>query len=1092
MLEKLFKKLGYNRQNGLYIFSESEKNILDNFPSRISRVLIDVIKPYAIFSLNSYKENEEDHVKPFNNPLILFYDNPSEDEYNLIPKHSFNLSRSPIIIINRDNNIEIFNGFDFSENDKGWLKSIEIDHNLLSISKLRSGKGWKSIHEKYFTKIKTVDRYLLSNITDARRILIARENDFPAGNLAPDVANRLIGRLIFIRYLIDRSVTFNDQDILLGSNKTERQESLNQLLLDHNMTYDFFDYINKKFKGDLFPLEFKNQGFPFLERDYVRKENLEVLHYLFTCSNMFKGNKLKGYTVQRSLFNVYDFEIIPVELISNIYESFLGNTTFSKGGEVVTKLSKQNQVKAFYTPPFLVDYVLSQTVKPHLEKSNDTNCKILDPSCGSGIFLVESLRQIIDKEIKIEACSGMLKKELISNDRLWELLEDNIYGIDIDQNAIEITIFSLYITLLDYKTHPKEIENFEFRPLRSKNLFGGSEADFFNKSNKFNELFQKNVKLDFIVGNPPWGAVLKSNYVNYIKERAFAEKQKDPKAVSLRIGNKEISQAFMVRADDLIQSNAKTKICLIVTGKNLYNSDKSAVGWRKYFLTNYNVHQCFDLFGVNNKIAGGKQIFDNANQPPAILLYSKKTNDSKKNVVKHIVARANLYYHYFKTIVIEKNDVKLVNQKLFLADDKLWKIMMYGNSLDYLFIKKIKHQGSIVSETMKKSGLQLKGGFKSKDSNVSVEKRKDTTSLWDYDYIEVEGEKGLKQYEVSVHKTFKQKLEKLNLIGAINSDLRVPQIADKSVFKGVKLLIKKGLDQYLSHRAVSAVFENNCVFSATVASISPISGYVSKEDEDILYSMSAIFNSKLFTYFLLMTSSSFGAGRNRVNYKEFLEMPFVTDSELSHYSREIHKSIKGNFMNQTQEQINVFEELIENKIDELYKVSPLEKELINYALDVSVPIMKRADFSSDILPSIFKTINKNNKKILSDYCDVFINHFSKRFNKFNKIFAIDIFINEDFIALHFIIIEKRKKIIKYNYEVDINSTVVALGELGVNEVSSDLFTQQDIRGFNKDSFYLIKPNIIKNWHLAMAHTDLIEFIEAIASAEINKVKQKIN
>jgi len=1089
MLEQLFKKLGYNRQNGLYILSESEKEILDNFPSRISRVLIDVIKPYAIFSLDYHNKNEE-HVKPFNNPLILFYDNPTKEEYDLIPKHSFNLSRSPIIIINRHNNIEIFNGFDFSKNNKKWLESIEVDHNLLSISKLRSGKGWKAIHEKYFTKVKTVDRYLLSNITDARRILIAKENNFPAGNLTPDVANRLIGRLIFIRYLIDRSVTFNDQNILIGSSKVERQEALNQLLLDHKKTYDFFDYINQKFKGDLFPLEFENQGLPFLERDYVRKENLEVLHYLFTCSNMFKGNKVKEYSVQPSLFNVYDFEIIPVELISNIYESFLGNTVFSKG-EIVTKLSKQNQVKAFYTPPFLVDYVLSQTVKPHLEKSNNTICKVLDPSCGSGIFLVESLRQIIDKEIKIKSLSNGDQRELISNNRLWELLEDNIYGIDIDQNAIEITIFSLYITLLDYKTHPKEIENFEFRPLRKKNLFGGPEADFFNTENPFNKLFKEEVKLDFIVGNPPWGAVLKSNYVNYIKKRASAEKQKKEKsATRLSIGNKEISQAFMIRVDDLIQEGAFTKICLIVTGKNLYNSDESAVNWRKYFLTNFNVHQCFDLFGVNNKIAGGNQIFDNANQPPAILLYSKKTSNSKKNLLKHIVARANLYYHYFKTIVVEKNDVKLVNQKLFLADDKLWKIMMYGNSLDYLFVKKINQQGIVVSEIMEEVGLQLKGGFKSKDSNVSIEKRKDTTSLWDYDYIEVEGEKGLKQYEVSTHKTFKQKLEILNLKGVINRDLRVPQIADESTFKGIKLLIKKGLDRYLDHRAVSAVFEKNCVFSATVASINPIKGSISKETEDLLYSMSAIFNSKLFTYYLLMTSSSFGAGRNRVNYKEYLDMPLVIDPELSFYSREIHKAIKDNFMNQTQEQINVLEGLIEHKIEHLYNISPLEKELINYALDISIPIMKRADLSNTILPSIFKTISKNDIDILSDYCDIFINHFSKRFNKNNKMFAIDAFINEDFIALHFVIIKKRNNTIKYNYGADIDSTLIALGGLGINEVSAGLFSQQDIRGFNTNSFYLIKPNIIKNWHLAMAHGDLIEFIEAIANAEINNVKQK--
>ncbi len=1091
MLEKLFKKLGYNNQNGLYILSESEQDILDTFPSRISRVLTEVIKPYAIFSLDSCEKDEE-HVKPFNNPLILFYDNPTKEEYDLIPKHSFNLSRSPIIIINRNNVIEIFNGFDFSKQNREWLESIEIDHDLLSISNLRSGKGWKAIYEKYFTKIKTVDRYLLSNITDARRILIAKENNFSAGNLSPDVANRLIGRLIFIRYLIDRSVTFNDQSILIGNNKLERQKALNLLLLDHKKTYDFFEYINKKFKGDLFPLKYENEGLSFLERDYVTKENLEVLHYLLTCSNMFKGDKIRGYTVQPSLFNVYDFEIIPVELISNIYESFLGNTVFSKG-KVVTQLSKQNEVKAFYTPPFLVDYVLSQTVKPHLNKFNSTSCKILDPSCGSGIFLVESLRQIIDKEIKIEACSNGLKKELISNERLWQLLEDNIYGIDIDQNAIEITIFSLYITLLDYKTHPREIENFKFRSLRKKNLFGGPEADFFNTSNLFNKLFKENIKLDFIVGNPPWGSVEKSIYVEYIKNRARTEKEKESKnPVKLNIGNKEISQAFMVRVDDLIQEKASTKICLIVTGKNLYNSDKSAVEWRKYFLTKFNIHQCFDLFGVNNKIAGGKQIFDNANQPPAILLYSKKSKNSKNNILKHIVARANLYYHYFKTIVIEKNDVKLVNQKLFLADDKLWKIMLYGNSLDYIFVKKIRHQGTPVFEIMEKELLQLKGGFKSKDSAVKSEKRKDASIVWDYDYVEVEGEKGLKQYEVYSNKTFKQKLEELHQKGVLRNDLKVPQIAEFSTFRGLKLLIKKGLDQYLNHRAVSAVYEKDCVFSATVAAISSINGSVSKKTEDILYSMAALFNSKLFTYYLLMTSSSFGAARNRVNYKEYLDMPFLADSKLSYFSKEMHKAVQGNFMGQNQEQIHSLKILIEDKIDQLYKITTLEKELINYALDISIPVMKRADRSVVNLPVIFKSISKQRIDILGKYCDVFVNHFSKRFNDGKKMFAINVYLNEDYIALHFIIIKKRVETIKYHFNTNLNTIVSSLGQLGIREVSSGLFSQQDIRGFNKDSFYLIKPNIIKNWHLALAHSDLIEFIEAIANSEINNVKQKLN
>ncbi|ALJ04134.1 hypothetical protein APS56_02745 [Pseudalgibacter alginicilyticus] len=1085
ILHRLFNELGYNKENGLFILDEDEEKILNVFPSRVSRIITEVIKPYAIFCADIQYENKE-HIKPFNNPLILFYDNPTESEYSLIPKHSFNLSRAPLVIINKENNIEIYNGFDFSDSSNQWLELINVNRNLLYIENLRNGEGWREIYNEYFTKSKTVDRFLLSNITDARRILIAKEINFPEGNLTPEVANRLIGRLIFIRYLIDRNVVFNDQNILIGSTKKERQEALNQILLNHKQTYDFFEYISNKFGGDLFPLEFENQGLPFFEKDYVKQENLNILYHLLTSSKMFMGDKVKGYSVQPSMFNVYDFEIIPVELISNIYESFLGNTAFSNG-KMITELSKQKEVKAYYTPPFLVDYVLSQTIQPFLKKQQNSNCKVLDPSCGSGIFLVESLRRIIDKEIVVNSKENKYKKT-ISNEKLWRLLEDNIYGIDIDKNAIEITIFSLYITLLDYKTHPKEIENFEFRPLKDKNLFGGQKADFFNESNAFNTLFKKQVKLDFIVGNPPWGIVKTSRYVDYITERNRKELSRNLKEeISLSIGNKEISQAFIVRVSDLIQKEHKTKICFIVTGKNLYNSDESAIKWRKYFLSKFNVHQCFDLFGVNNKVAGGKQIFDNANQPPAILLYSLKDNSIANNKIKHIVARANKYYYYFKTIVIEKNDVKLIDQNLFIKDDKLWKIMLYGNILDYLFIKKLKDNDLTISKIISKFNLTIKGGFKSKDSGIPVNKRKSTKEYWKYDYIEVEKSKDLRQFQVISNKTFKQKLDELYLKGDIQKDLKVPQITEISAFKGKKLLIKKGLDKYLNHRAVSAFYDGDCIFSSTIASIVPVDGEMSNEVENLLLCMSAIFNSKLFTYFLLMTSSSFGADRNRVNFIEFLEMPFKEDIELSLLTRELHDLKKDDFFNENREKIYSIENQIEYKIYELFNINSIEKELINYALNISIPVMKRADRLNSNHLSIFEKITEKNLESIGKYCQTFINHFSSRFNKTNKCFIVDVYINKNFIAVNFVVSEEvRKDIIKYFFNSSLEDSINKIGGLGMHKVSTCLFAQQDIRGFNRSSFYVIKPNILKNWHRAIAHLDLSEFIEAIAKSEIKK------
>ena len=225
LLSQLFERLDYTRENGLYLIDSDKELILKNFPYRISRILADVIKPYAIFNIDNSAVIEE-HISPINNPIILFYDNPSESEFSIIAKHSFNLSRAPIVIISnhKKNSIDIFHGFDFSKS---------------------SGP--------------------------------------------PEVANRLIGRLIFIRYLIDRNVSFSDYSPLaineesfdeIKEEKERRRSVLNSILLDHEEAYKLFDYISRKFKGDLFPLITKEGNTKIFEKNIVSSENLNVIYHL--------------------------------------------------------------------------------------------------------------------------------------------------------------------------------------------------------------------------------------------------------------------------------------------------------------------------------------------------------------------------------------------------------------------------------------------------------------------------------------------------------------------------------------------------------------------------------------------------------------------------------------------------------------------------------------------------------------------------------------------------------------------------------------------------------------------------------------------
>jgi type II restriction/modification system DNA methylase subunit YeeA len=101
---------------------------------------------------------------------------------------------------------------------------------------------------------------------------------------------------------------------------------------------------------------------------------------------------------------------------------------------------------AYYTPLFLVDYILTETVEAYLTSNQGTyNCRVLDPACGSGIFLVETLRKIIEKFIFLNPNIKEDSEEF--KNALKQLAVDNIFGIDKNLSAIQVAIFSLQLTL---------------------------------------------------------------------------------------------------------------------------------------------------------------------------------------------------------------------------------------------------------------------------------------------------------------------------------------------------------------------------------------------------------------------------------------------------------------------------------------------------------------------------------------------------------------------------------------------------------------------------------------------------------------------
>ncbi|MBA5249493.1 MAG: hypothetical protein FE834_08235, partial [Gammaproteobacteria bacterium] len=619
-LEHIYQQLNINKSNGLY-------NIIDDKGD------YKAILPKRLFFLMTEKLTELTSFFCFDSkPLILFYNSPSDKE--AIFKQIWNFNESPIVIVNEPDGIEIYNGFSYLKSDKK-LNKLAKSQKLTDFSyfKLVTGKSLGA-YQVELKKEKRVDFFLLKNIKTARETLVNYHK------IETGLANALIGKCIFARYLIDRKVKLNFEEKIQSNDDFCRRDFC-RLFQNKDKLISFFKYLQTQFNGEAF----------LLNDNDLNDVPQDVFN---TLKDLFEGVEISSG--QQSLFDIYDFSIIPVEFISNVYEQFIGD-------------AQQQESSAYYTPKFLVDYILAETV----EKQPDYDCKVLDPACGSGIFLVEALRRIIEKYQDSHT-------QNITSQKLTQLAEDNIYGIDKDESAINVAIFSIYLALLDYQ-NPGDIAQFKFPNLRTNGNFYC--ADFFDTSAPYNQKFQK-LRFNFIIGNPPWK---RGN-----KDDLFAEYRKNNP--QFKISGKEIAQAFLSRSRDFSTQN--TQCALVVSSKILYNLN--AKEFRKCFLKDNFIHQVFELAPV------AKEVFHSAKAPAVILFFKfAHDKDTSSNLIKHLCLKPNRLFSLFKIFTLRKPDIKTVIQKKLIEYDWLWKVLVYGSYLDFNFLRRLKDNYETINDIVDKS-----------------------------------------------------------------------------------------------------------------------------------------------------------------------------------------------------------------------------------------------------------------------------------------------------------------------------------------------------------------------------------------------------
>ncbi|WP_430409262.1 Eco57I restriction-modification methylase domain-containing protein [Kordia sp.] len=1022
------------------VFFEENGKVYNGFISEVQKK-IEIIKPNAYYVFNKQ-------------PLILFFDLTDETDKNRekeIHKQVWSFDNSPVIFVIKEKEIKVYNALNYSKKEES-LEEIELTekerNSKFSFWELQSGHTWKWLQSEYFEnrskkqKRKRVNEQLFQNIKEVREYLTNIYSEKP---LNEEDANSLILRLIFIRYLIDRKVKIDNTFISGDLNDVnERRKSFINLIKEPLKLNLLFEKLNSKFNGVLFKK---------LDIVLTQKQSNDLAE-IFRGELQNENNLFNGF-----FFEIFDFSIIPVEVISGIYESLIDEET--------RKLDS-----AVYTPPFLVEYVLNDTVDKYLEEKNTSECKIFEVAVGSGIFLVQSLRKMIDKESELnpnQSPEGF-------SERIRNIAKNNLFGIDINEEALKVACFSIYIALLDYQ-NPKDIDVYEFPNLLNENLF---KADFFDIDHDFNILIKED-KPQFILGNPPWKKDKSKNHLDWVNSTSTYSKK--------ITGKLEIAQSFLLRTKDFM--GVETKSALIVTSTLFYNVSTTSREFKKDFLQSFCIQKFFDLSPVR------RLIFEKKDSPASIVYFSlSKEKDYLKNIINHQSVKSNHFLKHFKILVIEKYDQKSILQKHFIENDWMFKVALYGNTLDFRLINKI----------LKSSNTKLKDLVDNKVLHSSSGVLKGTPKRY-FDFLiglPINENSSIKNYYTPNSNDY---LEKKDVY------LEAGRTIEK--FNSYKILFKEQAEN--ESEIVVSINENPSVFKKGIYGLS-------SNDKKLLQGLYSIFISKLYEYFIFMISGSWGTStRPQIRWKEeYLNFPIICQKkDIQNRLISLTTNFLGSFENHHKEYEELYISLykdynsyyrknppikneiilsqINNIVNKLYVVNDYEKDLINYVLNVS-----RYQFqeSKQNLVSDFtytdETHYRNINFVLQEYASVYVKEFQKIYT--DEHIQVEVYSLDHFIALNFVFSNKKPKS-NIIYPKDKKSEREVLNRLATNlsisqitdneDPTKNLFIQKDIKGFEENSFYIIKPNEYKCWHKAMAWYDVAEFKEAIQEAELDELNQDV-
>ena len=488
-----------------------------------------------------------------------------------------------------------------------------IDHELKTCSqysafRLADGTFWENPRNSGLADhAKTAHQLLIQAIVEADSDIDGENNP---------TLRRLLLLMVLIKYLEDRRV-FPNHGWFGKYHKGAR--TFFEVLKgnDPEEVYRLLDSLERRFNGDVFSLP--REGREKLTRKALKR-----------FADLVEARTVKR---QRYLWEQFSFEHLPVEMISHLYQRFV------QGGHGTV-----------YTPPFLASLLLDQAM-PYEKLTGEE--RVLDPACGSGVFLVGAFRRLIN----IWRSRHRWKRPDVSS--LKRLLKQSIYGIELDPNAVDLASFSLSLAICDALKPEVIWSELRFDPLRNTNLL---EADFFellNRSRKGEStLFDQG--FDIVVGNPPFESELSPAG----DELNQAAQQQDPHHRSLP--DKQTAYLFLEQGLSVLKPDGRA--CLIQPSGLLYN--RQASDFRTAILQKHQVDTVLDFTSIRN-------LYDKAD-PKTIAVLAHADTPHKDHWIKHWTFRRTTTVHECICFELDHYDRHRVHQQQAETDSYVWRANLLG------------------------------------------------------------------------------------------------------------------------------------------------------------------------------------------------------------------------------------------------------------------------------------------------------------------------------------------------------------------------------------------------------------------------------